>query len=133
MARNRVSIESNFPAVKKAGWETVQEARELWLATGKQTGEQKASQLASSRGYVLQVGIGTQRIGHQSARIYAVTHSRKWGDDPWFLRFFEYGTVHIGAMPFMRPAARKANKAFVTALGMHLEGKIRRKASVRRR
>lgn len=126
-------IESKFPQVKRAGWEAVQEARELWLETGQETAEQKAADQASSRGYALQVGVDKERIGFQSARILAFTNTEKWGDDPWFLRFFEYGTVHIPAMPFMRPAARKANKAFVLHLGTHLEGKIRRKASVRRR
>ena len=132
MAKNRVIIRSEFPAVKRAGYEAVQEARELWLATGKQTAEAKAEQQAATRGYALQVGVDTERIGHQSARISAVTHTEKWGDDPWILRFFEYGTAFIPAMPFMRPGARKANKAFVAALGTQLEGKIRRKARVSR-
>ena len=133
MAKSKIRIESKFPAVKRAGWETVQEAREVWLETGQETAEKKASDQASTRGYALQVGVDKERIGFQSARISAFTHTERWGDDPWFLRFFEYGTVHIPAMPFMRPAARKANKAFVTTMGSQLEGKIRRKASVRRR
>lgn len=133
MAKNRVIIRSEFPAVKRAGWETVQAAREIWKQVGEQTAQEKAEQQASTRGYALQVGMGSENVGHQGARIYPVTHSSKWGDDPFFLRYFEYGTVNIGAMPFIRPAARKANKAFVLAMGSMLEGKIRRKASVRRR
>lgn len=133
MAKKVLSVQSKFPAVKKAGWETVTEAREIWLDVAAETAESKASEQAATRGYVLQVGIDKELLGHQSAKITAATHSSRWGDDPWFLRFFEYGTVHIDAMPFMRPAARKANKAFVAAMGAHLEGKIRRKASVRRR
>jgi hypothetical protein len=132
MAKSRMKIESNFPAVKRAGWESVQEAREVWLELGASEAESKAESQASTRGYALQVGIDKERIGHQSARISAFTHTERWGDDPWILRFFEYGTVNIRPMPFMRPAARKANKAFVAHLGTHLEGKIRRKASVRR-
>jgi len=119
--------------VKKAAYEAVDEARELWLETGQEVGEKKAEQQAATRGYALQVGIDKERIGHQSARISAATHSSKWGTDPFFLRYFEYGTVFIPAMPFMRPAARAANKVFVSHLGTHLEGKIRRRASVRRR
>ena len=125
-----MSIRSEFPAVKRAGHEAVQEARELWLETGAEEGEKKAASQAGTRGYALQVGIDKERVGFQSARITAVTHSEKWGDDPWFLRFFEYGTVFIPAMPFIRPAARKANKAFVAHLGANLEGKIRRRAYV---
>ena len=128
-----VVIRSNFPAVKRAGWETVQAAREIWKQVGEETAEAKAESQGATRGYALSVGLGSENIGHQSARFFPVTHSSKWGDDPWFLRFFEYGTVHIQAMPFMRPAATKANKAFTAAMGTMLEGKIRRRASVRRR
>jgi hypothetical protein len=127
MARPRMTIQSDFPAVKKAGWETVQEAREVWLEVGQETADHKANDQAASRGYELQVGIEKERLGHQSARIFAATHSSKWGTDPWFLRFFEYGSVQIPAMPFMRPAARKANKAFVARMGSTLEGNIRKR------
>jgi len=132
MAKSKVTIRSNFPAVKRAGWESVQEARELWIREGKTTAESKAMNDAATRGYALQVGVEGERIGFQSARIFPVTHSRLWGDDPWFLRFFEFGTVFIKAMPFMRPAARKANKLFVAHLGRNLEGKISRRAGIRR-
>lgn len=127
MAKNRVVIRSEFPAVKKAAHELVSEAREAWLEVGQETGEQKAADQAATRGYALQVGIAKERLGFQSARISAVTHTSRWGDDPWILRFFEYGTREIPAMPFIRPAARKANKAFVAILGDQLEGKIRRR------
>jgi HK97 gp10 family phage protein len=123
------SIQHQFPAVKEAAWETVQAAREEWRKVGKEVAEEKVQNQAATRGYALQAGIDTENIGHQSARFFAVTHSSKWGNDPWFLRFFEYGTVHIQAMPFMRPAARKANKKFVEVMGDQLEGKIRRKVA----
>ena len=127
MAKNRTSITAEFKAVKEAGWEAVQEAREMWLEIGQETAESQAARKASTHGYALQVGVDKERLGFQSARIAAVTHTSKWGDDPWILRFFEYGTAFIPAMPFMRPAAAKANKAFVAHLGKNLEGKIRRK------
>jgi len=133
MAKSRIVVESKFPAAKRAAWETVQEAREAWLETGQQTAQDKVDSQAATRGYALQVGIEKERVGHQSARIFTVAHSESHGDDPFYLRFFEYGTVHIPAMPFIRPGARKANKAFVAVMGTQLEGKIRRKASVRRR
>jgi hypothetical protein len=133
LAKSRIHIRSEFPAVKRAGWETVQASREIWKQTAKQIAEEKAESQGATRGYALQVGVESENIGHQSARIFPVTHTSKWGDDPWFLKFFEYGTTFIPAMPFMRPASRKANKAFVLAMGSQLEGRIRRKASVRRR
>ena len=126
-AKNRIVLVNEFPAAHKAAWETVQAARERWLAVGADTAEEKAQSGAGTHGYNLQVGIAKERLGHQSARIHAVTHSSKWGDDPWFLRFFEYGSVNIQAMPFMRPAERKAKKAFLEVMGSQMEGKIRRK------
>ena len=123
----RLHIQSSFPAVKEAAYETVKEAREKWMETGKEVGERKAASQAASRGWVLQIAIDPEPIGHQSARISAVTHSKKWGDDPFFLRYFEYGSVNIQAMPFLRPAHRAANKEFLKVMGDQLEGKIRRK------
>ena len=130
--KSRITIESKFHAVSKAGWETVAEAREVWLETGQSEAEQKVESQAATRGYNLSIGIGKERIGHQSARIFTVAHSEKWGDDAWWTRFFEYGTVSIQPMPFIRPAARKANKAFLAVMGSQLEGKIRRKSYRRR-
>ncbi len=132
MAKSRMTIQSNFPAVKKAAWDTVSEARDKWIDVGKDAAQDKATDQAATRGYDLQVGIEGERLGHQSARIFAATHTSRWGNDPWILRFFEYGAVQIPAMPFMRPGARKGNKAFVEHMGDKLEGKIRRRAGVRR-
>lgn len=131
MAKSRMTIRSRFPAAKKAAHEVVQQAREVWMEVGQETAQQRVESQAASRGYALQVGIEKERIGFQSARIYAVTHSERWGDDPFFLRFFEYGSANIPAMSFMRPGARKANKAFVATMGSHFEGWVRRRARVR--
>jgi len=133
LAKQRYRIESNFRAVKRAAWETVQEARELWIAEARTTARQKLESGAATHGYALSAGVEGERVGFQSARIYTVAHSSKWGDNPWWLRFFEYGAVQIQAIPFMRPAARKANKVFVARMGSQLEGKIKRRAGVRRR
>lgn len=133
MAKSRMTLRSEFPAVKEAAWETVKEAREVWLDVAQSTAQSKVEDQAATRGYELQVGIEKERLGNQSARIFATTYSSKWGNDPWFLRFYEYGAVHIPAMPFMRPASRKANKAFVERMGDDLEGKIRRRTGGRRK
>ena len=132
-AKVRLNIQNEFPAVKRAAWDLVSEARDQWIRTGQSEGEATAAAKAATRGYALQVGIAGEKLGHQSARIIPTTHTSKWGDDPFFLRFFEYGTVYIPAMPFLRPAARKANKQFVNTLGDQLEGRIRRKVRTRRR
>jgi hypothetical protein len=130
---SKLTIRHEFPAVKKAAHELVQQAREVWLETSAEEAERKAQSQAATRGYALQVGIDKERLGFQSARISAVTHSERHGDDPFFLRFFEYGTVFIQAMPFIRPGARKGNKAFLAIMGTQLEGKIRRRVGRVRR
>jgi len=129
----RVVIESRFPAVKAAAYETVALARQAWIDQGTDTANERLQSQAATRGYALSAVIEGEPIGHQSARIFVAAHSSKWGTDPWFMRFFEYGTAYIPAMPFIRPAARKANKTFVQVMGDDLDGRIRRRASVRRR
>jgi hypothetical protein len=129
----RVKMEYSFPAVKEAAWETVREARAEWMEIAKETAESKANDQAATRGYALQVGVDSETIGNQSARIFATTVTDRWGQDPWFFRFFEYGAVHIQAMPFMRPAARKANKAFVAKMGDDLDGNIRKRSKRKKR
>jgi hypothetical protein len=129
-SKNRIVIRSEFPAVKRAAWETVQKARETWLEVGAKEAQEKVDSQAATRGYNLSIGIGKERLGFQSARIFTTAHSVRWGDDPFWERFFEYGTLTIPAMPFVRPAARKANKAFLLEMGTKLEGNIRRKAYV---
>jgi len=121
-------IQNNFPAVKEAAHELVQEARLAWIETGKQVSNKRFQNGAATRGYALQGVIEGETIGFQSARIYIVGHSEKWGDDPWFFRFFEYGTVYITAMPFIRPGARAANKVFMAMMGTQLDRKIRMKS-----
>jgi hypothetical protein len=127
----KMEIRYQFKPVNEAAYEAVQEARELWMDTAQTTAQQKVDDFAATRGYNLSIGVGKERLGFQSARIFAAATSEKWGDDPWWVRFFEYGTVAIPAMPFMGPAARKANKVFVAYMGVELEGKIRRKSAGR--
>jgi hypothetical protein len=127
----KMEIRYQFKPVKEAAFEAVQEARALWIETAKTTAQSKVDDFAATRGYNLSIGIGGEPLGYQSARIWAGAISEKWGDDPWWVRFFEYGTIAIPAMPFMGPAARKANKEFVAYMGTALEGKIRRKSAGR--
>ena len=124
MARNRVKIESRFPAVKKASWEAVVHARNAALNEGEHEAERRLERIDDTHGWNLPIDIQQENIGFQSGRIYYT---------PWWGRFFEYGTVNIPASPFMRPASRKMRKRFIEELGAgNFEGWIRRKASVRR-
>ena len=126
-SKNRIHVESRFPAVKRAAYETVQLARELALDAGEEIAHRKVEQLNDSRGYNLpEDNIGQQKIGFQSGKVYI------GGSDEFWWRFFEYGTVRIIAHPMIRPASRAMRKVFLGTMGSQLDGFIRRKASVRR-
>ena len=118
--KNKVKIVSNFPAVKKAGWETVQHARGLALAAGEEIAIRKVQALNDQRGYNLpEDQIGKETIGFQSGRVFV---------GPWFMRFFEYGTLYLPAFPMIRPASRTMRKIFLAEMGGNLEKFISRRA-----
>ena len=48
----------------------------------------------------------------------------------WYGHFFEYGTTHIKAMPFIRPGHRKMRKVFLADMGVNFEKWVRRRAGV---
>jgi HK97 gp10 family phage protein len=123
LAKNKVTLRSNFPAVKKAGHEVVAMARDLALNVGEGEAEKRLERIDDTRGYDLPIDIKQEKLGFQSGRIYY---------EPWYGRFFEYGTAHIPAASFMRPAHRKMRKVFIGAMGTHFEGWVRRRAGVRR-
>lgn len=125
-SKNKIRLESNFPAVKRAAWETVQVARELALAAGKETAIRKVQQLNDSRGYNLpEDEIDKENIGFQSGRVYI------GGKDQFYWRFFEYGTAHIAAFPMIRPAHRVMRKIFLAEMHGTLEKFIRRRTRFR--
>jgi len=129
----RFLLEQHFPAVKKAASDTMQRAQKVWSQVGVEEGERLASSQGAARGYDnLDISVEVVNPHRNTVALSAEASSTKWGDDPWFLRFFEYGTVYIPAMPFLRPASRRANKAYVLTVVNDLEANIRRKASVRK-
>lgn len=124
-AKVKLKIESRFPAVKEAAYETVVEARDRALADGLEVAQSKIGKAVTARGYRLDPGmVKRENIGHQSGRLFV---------NEWWARFFEYGTVYIKSLPFMRPASRKMRKTFVAMLSDDFEGWVRRKAKVTRR
>lgn len=123
MAKPRVKIESRFPAVKKAAHELANHARDVWKDVGEDTAEKYLERIDDTRGYELPIDIQSERVGFQSARFFY---------DPFYGRWFEYGTVRLPASPFMRPASRKARKAYVALMADDFEGWIRQRAGMRR-
>lgn len=119
MARNRVKLESRFPAVREAAHDAVRHARDHALNEGEHEAEKRLERVDDRRGYDLPINIEQEKTGFQSGKIFY---------DEWYGRFFEYGTVRIPAAPFMRPAHRKMRKVFLADLEGELDGFIRRRA-----
>lgn len=121
-AKARLRIESRFPAVKQAAYEAVRAARDNALNVGEGEAERRLERIDDTKGYDLPIDVGQETLGHQSGRIFY---------EPWYGRFFEYGTVFIDATPFMRPASRKMRKRFIDDMAGDFEGWVRRKTRMR--
>lgn len=118
---SKTKLISRFPAAKAAAHDVVRHARDLALNVGEGEAEKRLERIDDTRGYNLPIDIGQEKTGFQSGRIFY---------DPWYGRFFEYGTVNIQAAPFMRPAYRKMRKVFIAEMGANFEGWIKRRARV---
>ncbi len=123
MARPRMRLESRFPAAVDAAHDAVRRSRDLALNAGEGEAEKRLERVDDTRGYELPIDVKQENIGHQSGKIYY---------EPWYGRFFEYGTVRIEAAPFMRPAHRKMRKVFRDTMADDFEGFVRRRARVKR-
>jgi hypothetical protein len=122
LVANKTKLVSRFPAAKEAAYETVRVARELALAAGKETAIRKVQALNDQRGYNLpEDEIDKENIGFQSGRVFV---------GPWFMRFFEYGTVYLPAFPMIRPASRVMRKVFLAEMEGTLQKFISRRARV---
>lgn len=121
-AKPRMKLESRFPAVKDAAHDAVRAARDLALNVGEGEAEKRLEMVDNTRGYELPIDVQQEKTGFQSGRIFY---------EPWYGRFFEYGTTYIPAAPFMRPAHRKMRKTFVEELGDNFEGWVRKRARIR--
>lgn len=117
-AKNKLKLESRFPAVKEAAHETVRRARDLALNAGEGEAEKRLERIDDTRGYELPIDIKQENIGFQSGRIFY---------EPFYGKWFEYGTVRIPAAPFMRPAHRKMRKVFKDEMGDQFEKFVRRR------
>jgi len=50
--------------------------------------------------------------------------SKDYSNDAWYWRFVEFGTRHVPARPFMRPAFESAKEAAVNAIAERLKARI---------
>ena len=121
MAKNRVIVRSNFLVAAAAGRVAVRDAVGKAVDAGQKRADERARQQASSRGYNLhELEIEKEHQG-EKGRIWT---------DPWWARFFEYGTVHISAMPFIRPGSRQMRKVLKQELGENFHKFVAAKAGM---
>jgi hypothetical protein len=126
-----VKTDEDFDGVIKGARAAVHASIKSGVDAGRDAAQDLVQSQAASRGYDLSVQMASSRRGDVGKYFTASAESIKWGMDPFFLRFFEYGTHHIEPMPFMRPAARVMEAAFLREME-NLESEIRRRVRVRR-
>lgn len=127
-----IKVDEDFSGVVKAARAAVRSAIKYGVDGGRDTAQATVEAQSASRGYDLNVQMASQRRGDVGKFFTATAVSEKWGLDPFFLRFFEYGTHHIEPMPFMRPGAKVMEASFLARM-KDLETEIQRRVRVRRR
>jgi hypothetical protein len=124
MAKPKMKLVSNFRAAEKAGHEAVALAIHHAVDEGQETAAKRLDMQAGKRGYDLQGSDVEKEAWAKDGKIsYA----------PFYGKWFEYGTVHIQAMPFIRPGHRRMRKVFIAAMGADFEKWISRRAGMRQR
>jgi hypothetical protein len=122
MARQRIVLRSNFRAAREAGKDAVADAIKKATDEMHEEASNRLDRAAGQRGY----------------NLYSTDLEMETSDDegtikyPHFYgRWFEYGAVHIVAMPFMRPGHRKGRAKLVSELKSDFEKWVRRRAAIR--
>ena len=121
--KSKMHIESNFLKAAAAGREATAFAVEQAVKEGKRKAAERIDSAAGRRGYNL-----------SGSAVKSEWHGLDGGigvEEFWW-RFFEYGTLHMAAMPFLRPGHRAMRKSFIEWMGVDFEGWISRRAKVRR-
>jgi HK97 gp10 family phage protein len=118
---NKVKLQSNFLAARSAGRSAISELIEQGTEAIQETAQQRLEKAAGRRGYDLSADDITKEVSGMDGRIEY---------EPWYGRYFEFGTVTIQAMPFMRPGHRAGRKVVKNAEPV-FEKWFRKKARLR--
>jgi HK97 gp10 family phage protein len=115
-------LKSNFKLAAKEIHKGLEDAVEKWKEVGEDTAKATLTKREAQRGYSLNTlydSIRSEKRGDLDAAIMVTA---------WYAHFFEYGTRFIDPMPFLRPAKRKADKAFREEAGDKIKQRIKRAA-----
>jgi len=117
-------LKSNFKLAAKEVHKGLEDAVEKWMEVGEDTAKETLTKREAQRGYSLNTlydSISSEKRGDLDAAIVVAA---------WYAHFFEWGTRFIDPMPFLRPAKRKADKAFREEAKNKIQQRVKR-ASVR--
>lgn len=127
---SKVIVKNKFREATRAAHRSLHEATSAAVAVGRASAQSIVQERAASRGYQLSVKMGSEEWGYGGAFFPVSAVSSRWGTDPFYLAYFEYGTHHINAMPFMRPAAKLMAMKFDSEMATAFERRIRERVSV---
>jgi HK97 gp10 family phage protein len=119
--KNKTKLISNFPEVKRAAREVTEFAVRQAVSEGQDKAKERIDSLGGKRGYNLDSSKVNKQVLMENGKIWL---------DEFYWRWFEYGTVHIAAMPFLRPAHRAMRKTFMDTMKDDFEGWVKRRARV---
>lgn len=103
---SKLHLKSNMRKAVREVHEGLDELIDEWQDVGLGTAQEKLTGQEGQRGYNLQElydSLDAEKRGELNAAIVV---------GAWYAHFFEYGTVFISPLPFLRPAKRKADKTF---------------------
>lgn len=124
---HHMTVESNFSLVPEAMDEVIRQGADKWLDTTETYAKSNLARQEARRDYNLNdmyAAIHGERDGLSGAVVKA---------GPWYSFYFEFGTLKIEPMPYLRPAKRKGDKVFIDHCKDNSEQVIRRRASVGKR
>jgi hypothetical protein len=132
MAKTVVRVKANFKKAAKAGDEIVAKAVAEAIKEGEKTAKNRIELNSAGRGYNLDSSLVQSEVSTAVGSFsgFMNTSGRIWVEDFWW-RFFEYGTLYIPAMPFLRPAAGRAGHVFTRIVTDNLPKEIEAKAGVK--
>ena len=105
---SKTYLKSNLGKVLHEIGEGMEELRDEWRDTAEDTAKSTLARKEAQRGYSLNTlydGIEGENRANNGAAVVS-----DWPSGVPVPRFFEYGTVHIDPLPYLRPAKRKADK-----------------------
>ena len=117
-------LTSNFHKVPGAMDEVLRDAAEEWRRVAEDQTRSNLTRQEERRGYALNE--------MYESITSAATLTEAWVKfGVWYAHFFEFGTINIEPMPMIRPAKRKADKAFKDKVDGQAKRTIQRRAGVR--